>query len=701
MLVRRSERRVAHAGRHGGAAVECSQPPASAERRRAAGLGQRHVRPAGASGGRAGERAHAAAVASDGALYSWGDNAEGQLGLGDRQARSTPTELPSLQTKQIAAAAAGYVHSLALTTRGEVFAFGSGEMAALGLTVRKGPAGTPPDLSTHALPALVKELSQLTRIVQVACGDTHSLALSSAGRVYSVGEGSRGALGLDFKHSAHVKPGLGAAAATSAESGAGVRVAVFTELVSLLPIPIASIAAGAHHSLLVSASGSVYSCGDSSKGRLGYSNPSNGVQRLPRRIDGALQDKHVMAASGGSQYSLFLLQDYRVFAAGSNMHGEAGVDGTVTTFFDSPVQVGGLPPILQISAGSTHALARDHQNRVWSWGSGSDGELGRGADAELCNSKGVGLVALPQVFPHQHVVSVAAGSNTSFAIIAQTLLVRETSRGAATPVKIVAHSAAAAATPSSHDAQPSPHTPATYSLYTPSFDFAGAASSSAAAASFLLLDGRGLVAAAVHRSALVLSAVHQRLQLLPLHLAAAQEGLDGSGLLHQFRVRQRAHTQRVLHAAGVGRRRRPHRPQPRRAGLLQDSQGLAAARATADRADRGAAAHGLLHGHTYETGGDLGAYRAVFIALQSPRLLHASMSETALLSDISMIMTRMPREWPSDLLKRSLTSAQSSPRLVEHDGLGLGRLWLRLLLLHWRRAISGRRLAVGRRRRVR
>ena len=41
---------------------------------------------------------------------------------------------------------------------------------------------------------------------------------------------------------------------------------------------------------------------------------------------------------------------------------------------------------------------------------------------------------------------------------------------------------------------------------------------------------------------------------------------------------------------------------------------------------------------------DLGAYRAVFIALQSPHLLHASMSETALLSDISMIITRMPRE---------------------------------------------------------
>jgi alpha-tubulin suppressor-like RCC1 family protein len=135
---------------------------------------------------------HALAVGTDGSLYSWGSSDEGQLGHGDRQSRTTPAELRSLQTRQIVAAAAGYAHSVVLSSAGEVLAFGSGEMAALGLTVRQRPKGTPPDLSTHVVPALVRELAQLTRIVQVACGDSHTLALSSAGRVYSCGDGSRG-----------------------------------------------------------------------------------------------------------------------------------------------------------------------------------------------------------------------------------------------------------------------------------------------------------------------------------------------------------------------------------------------------------------------------------------------------------------------------------------------------------------------------
>ena len=256
---------------------------------------------------------HALAVGADGSLYSWGSNDEGQLGLGDKQARITPTELPSLQAKSIVATSAGYAHSFALSSNGEVFAFGSGEMATLGLTVRQRPKGTPPDLSAHLKPALVRELAVITRIVQVACGDTHSLALSSAGRVYSCGDGSRGSLGLDFSRSSHVHPkgssaGGGTVTPTVSE-GTGVRVAVFTELTSLPPVPIASLSAGSHHSLFASAAGSVYSCGDSSKGRLGYATPipSNGghTQWLPRRIGGELEGKFVMSASAGGQFSLF------------------------------------------------------------------------------------------------------------------------------------------------------------------------------------------------------------------------------------------------------------------------------------------------------------------------------------------------------------------------------------------------------------
>ena len=111
--------------------------------------------------------AHALATGADGTLYSWGDDDQGQLGQGDKQARVTPTELPSLQTRRIVAAAAGYAHSFALASTGEALAFGAGEMATLGLTLRKRPAGTPPDLAAHLKPALVKELSAITRIIQI------------------------------------------------------------------------------------------------------------------------------------------------------------------------------------------------------------------------------------------------------------------------------------------------------------------------------------------------------------------------------------------------------------------------------------------------------------------------------------------------------------------------------------------------------
>ncbi len=110
---------------------------------------------------------HALATGADGTLYAWGNSDDGQLGLGDRQTRHTPTELPSLQTRRIVAAAAGYAHSFALASTGEALAFGAGEMATLGLTMRKRPVGTPPDLQAHLKPGLVKELSQITRVIQV------------------------------------------------------------------------------------------------------------------------------------------------------------------------------------------------------------------------------------------------------------------------------------------------------------------------------------------------------------------------------------------------------------------------------------------------------------------------------------------------------------------------------------------------------
>ena len=65
---------------------------------------------------------HSLVLTESGEVYAWGDNDDGQLGLGDREERLTPTKVEGLP--KVKAIAAGGVHSLALTESGEVYAWG-------------------------------------------------------------------------------------------------------------------------------------------------------------------------------------------------------------------------------------------------------------------------------------------------------------------------------------------------------------------------------------------------------------------------------------------------------------------------------------------------------------------------------------------------------------------------------------------------
>jgi alpha-tubulin suppressor-like RCC1 family protein len=73
----------------------------------------------------------ALALTESGEVYAWGQNERGQLGLGDREDRLTPTKVPGLTG--IKAIAAGHSHSLALTESGEVYAWGRNDKGQLGL----------------------------------------------------------------------------------------------------------------------------------------------------------------------------------------------------------------------------------------------------------------------------------------------------------------------------------------------------------------------------------------------------------------------------------------------------------------------------------------------------------------------------------------------------------------------------------------
>ncbi|XP_071953933.1 probable E3 ubiquitin-protein ligase HERC4 [Antedon mediterranea] len=129
---------------------------------------------------------HSFALTVSGAVFGWGYNNFGQLGLNDRKDHLAPTHLKSLRSQQVKYIACGENHSVMLTSNGGVFTFGDGTNGQLGHNVN----------TDEINPKKVIELMGST-VTQVVCGRKHTLAfVCSSGRIYSFGSSDNGQLGL-------------------------------------------------------------------------------------------------------------------------------------------------------------------------------------------------------------------------------------------------------------------------------------------------------------------------------------------------------------------------------------------------------------------------------------------------------------------------------------------------------------------------
>ncbi|XP_074856307.1 putative E3 ubiquitin-protein ligase HERC4 isoform X2 [Carettochelys insculpta] len=129
--------------------------------------------------------AHSFALTLSGAIFGWGRNKFGQLGLNDENDRYVPNLLKSLRSQKIIHICCGEDHTAALTKEGGVFTFGAGGYGQLGH-----------NSTSHEInPRKVFELMG-SIVTQIACGRQHTSAfVPSSGRIYSFGLGGNGQLG--------------------------------------------------------------------------------------------------------------------------------------------------------------------------------------------------------------------------------------------------------------------------------------------------------------------------------------------------------------------------------------------------------------------------------------------------------------------------------------------------------------------------
>lgn len=249
------------------------------------------------------------------------------------------------------------------------------------------------------------------RIINVAAGGRHTLALSDVGQVWGWGYGGEGQLGLGSRikmvSSPHLiqciepptsgkdKPlavhqdgnsrGQVAKAAGSYIKGiacGGRHSVVITDtggllafgwglygqcgqgsttdvlrptcVSSLSSIKIERVAAGLWHTLCIAADGRVYSFGGNQFGQLGTG--ADQAETIPKLLDApVLEGKHAKAVSCGARHSVILTDDGKVISWGWNKYGQLGLGDTIDRNIPSQAPIEGCLPT-DVACGWWHTL---------------------------------------------------------------------------------------------------------------------------------------------------------------------------------------------------------------------------------------------------------------------------------------------------------------------------------------------------------
>ncbi|KAG0494376.1 hypothetical protein HPP92_005370 [Vanilla planifolia] len=192
-----------------------------------------------------------------------------------------------------------------------------------------------------------------TPIKMVAAGAEHSAAVTEAGELYGWGWGRYGNLGLGDKND------------------------------RLLPEKVSSIdgermvhvACGWRHTITVSFSGGLYTYGWSKYGQLGHGDFEDHL--IPHKLE-FLKDSSISQISGGWRHSMALTSDGRLFGWGWNKFGQLGVGDNVDHCSPVLVKFPDDQKVVQVSCGWRHTLAVTERRNVFSWGRGTNGQLGHG-----------------------------------------------------------------------------------------------------------------------------------------------------------------------------------------------------------------------------------------------------------------------------------------------------------------------------------
>merc|ERR1712070_774446 len=302
-------------------------------------------------------------LSETGDVYSFGDGSSGQLGLGPASLMTTPYMVDKMPRGGMYMVAAGYAHAVAVTESGHIFTWGNNAFGQLGFK----------NVSIDfTYPTQVHQLAD-TRITYVCAGYAHTVAVTDTGVVYAWGSNDKGQLGIEG-FTATFSP---------------------TIVTGLVGKKVTRVSCGYDSTVALTEKGLVYTFGSNHVGQLGLGNTNVivGVQQGT-----ALADTVIVQAEAGWSHMLALDEDGTAYCWGDNSIGQCGLgykdspilevapierlNGQLGIYdkFDRDVPVAvpllSMRNVTHISSGATHTIVATGNNRVYTFGSNSEGQLG-------------------------------------------------------------------------------------------------------------------------------------------------------------------------------------------------------------------------------------------------------------------------------------------------------------------------------------
>lgn len=277
-------------------------------------------------------------------VWSFGDNENGQLGLGDFFRRDTPQQIPNFKAKKVVC---GHSHTALIDLDDNVYTFGHNILGQLGL-------GNTIDVNTPTPVNMPQDTTIQFKAKDVGCGGLHTLLIDLNNNLWAFGSNNDGRLGLAIPHDEENEE-------------------LYVNVPTLVPnIKATQVSCGFYHSALIDMDNNIFVFGSNGFMQLGLDDGNNGGGNDTYIYDRPTQIENFKALqiSCGGYHTSFIDMNNNVWIFGYNSDGQLGLGNQTHVNIPTQIFLNSMTSLkaIQVSCGWYHTSILDMNHNVYGFG---------------------------------------------------------------------------------------------------------------------------------------------------------------------------------------------------------------------------------------------------------------------------------------------------------------------------------------------